>query len=170
MAVQKAMRSGDRTSSSRAAQCCFGTSADDCFPAQRKLPASSNNFSPGHRGQRDILAARAFSVFLSSDAWEDKVSDKPSPDTDTGGSGFQAAKMLLRRRRSKYRASAPGAYDAGAKAARYVGEATADHPVSALLVTLPWPFLPATPAILDEKTIDGAGEIRPVIGRSVVTN
>jgi len=27
MAVQKAMRSGDRTSSSGAAQCCFGTSA-----------------------------------------------------------------------------------------------------------------------------------------------
>lgn len=98
------------------------------------------------------------------------MSDKPSPDTDTGGSGFQAAKDAVASAAEQVRASAPGAYDAGAKAARYVGEATADHPVSALLVTLPWPFLPATPAILDEKTIDGAGEIRPVIGRSVVTN
>jgi hypothetical protein len=35
------------------------------FPAQRQLlsPDGINNFSPGRRGERDILADRTFSVF-----------------------------------------------------------------------------------------------------------
>jgi ElaB/YqjD/DUF883 family membrane-anchored ribosome-binding protein len=72
---------------------------------------------------------------------EDKVSDKPSAGTDDEGSGFQAAKDAVASAAEQVRASAPGAYDAGAKAARYVGEATADHPVSALLVTAALAFL-----------------------------
>ena len=58
------------------------------------------------------------------------MSDKPSAGTDAGGSGFQAAKDAVASAAEQVRASAPGAYDAGAKAAHYVGEATADHPVS----------------------------------------
>jgi ElaB/YqjD/DUF883 family membrane-anchored ribosome-binding protein len=72
---------------------------------------------------------------------EDKVSDKPSAGTDAEGSGFQAAKDAVASAAEQVRASAPGAYDAGAKAARYVGETTADHPVSALLVTAALAFL-----------------------------
>jgi hypothetical protein len=88
--------------------------------------------------QRDGPAARAF---LASDAWEDKVSDKPSVDTDAGRSAFQATKDAVASAAEHLRASAPGAYDASAKAARYVGEATADHPLPVLLVTAALAFL-----------------------------
>ena len=71
---------------------------------------------------------------LPSDAWEDKVSDKPSADTGAGGSAFQAAKEAVASTAEQVRASAPGAYDA-------VGEATADHPVPVLLVTAALAFL-----------------------------
>ena len=97
------------------------------------------------------------------------MSDKPSDDAGTGGA-FQAAKDAVASAAEQVRASAPGAYDASAKAARYVGEATADHPLPVLLVTAALAFLPTTPATLEEKTIDGAGEIRQLIGRSGVMN
>ena len=89
-------------------------------------------------GGRDVRAARAF---LASDAWENKVSDNPSADTGAGGSAFQAAKDAVASAAEQVRASAPGAYDASAKAARYVGEATADHPLPVLLVTAVLAFL-----------------------------
>src|SRR3982074_2915492 len=69
-----------------------------------------------------------------------KVSDKPSDDAGTGGA-FQAAKDAVASAAEQVRASAPGAYDASAKAARYMGEATADHPLPVLLVTAAVAFL-----------------------------
>jgi len=69
------------------------------------------------------------------------VSDKPSDDAGTGGGAFQAAKDAVASATDQVRASAPGAYDASAKAARYVGEATADHPLPVLLVTAALAFL-----------------------------
>jgi len=69
------------------------------------------------------------------------VSDKPSDDAGTGGGAFQAAKDAVASAAEQVRASAPGAYDASAKAARYVGEATADHPLPVLLVTAALAFL-----------------------------
>ena len=68
------------------------------------------------------------------------MSDKPSDDAGTGGA-FQAAKDAVASAAEQVRASAPGAYDASAKAARYVGEATADHPLPILLVTAALAFL-----------------------------
>ena len=68
------------------------------------------------------------------------MSDKPSDDAGTGGA-FQAAKDAVASAAEQARASAPGAYDASAKAARYVGEATADHPLPVLLVTAALAFL-----------------------------
>ena len=74
------------------------------------------------------------------------MSDTPSADSGDKGSSFQAAKDAVASAAEQVRANAPGAYDASAKAARYVGEATADHPLPVVLVTAPWHFLPATPA------------------------
>src|SRR4051812_15794874 len=70
-----------------------------------------------------------------------KVSDKPSDDAGTGGGAFQAAKDAVASAAEQVRASAPSAYDASAKAAHYVGEATADHPLPVLLVTAALAFL-----------------------------
>ena len=69
------------------------------------------------------------------------MSDKPSDETDAGGGAFQAAKDAVASAAEQVRASAPSAYDASAKAARYVGEATADHPLPVLLVTAALAFL-----------------------------
>ena len=69
------------------------------------------------------------------------MSDKPTDDAGAGGSAFQAAKDAVASAAEQVRASAPGAYDASAKAARYVGEATADHPLPVLLVTAALAFL-----------------------------
>ena len=69
------------------------------------------------------------------------MSDKPSDDAGAGGGAFQAAKDAVASAAEQVRASAPGAYDASAKAARYVGEATADHPLPVLLVTAALAFL-----------------------------
>lgn len=69
------------------------------------------------------------------------MSDKPSADTDAGGGAFQAAKDAVASAAEQVRASAPGAYDASAKAARYVGETTADHPLPVLLLTAALAFL-----------------------------
>ena len=69
------------------------------------------------------------------------MSDKPSTDTDAGGSAFQAAKDAVSSAAEQVRASAPGAYDASARAARYVGDATAEHPLPVLLVTAAVAFL-----------------------------
>ena len=69
------------------------------------------------------------------------MSDKPSDDAGTEGGAFQAAKDAVASAAEQVRASAPGAYDASAKAARYVGEATADHPLPVLLVTAALAFL-----------------------------
>ena len=69
------------------------------------------------------------------------MSDKPSDDAGTGGGAFQAAKDAAASAAEQVRASAPSAYDASAKAAHYVGEATADHPLPVLLVTAALAFL-----------------------------
>jgi ElaB/YqjD/DUF883 family membrane-anchored ribosome-binding protein len=69
------------------------------------------------------------------------VSDKPSTDSDAGGSAFQAAKDAVASAAEQVRASAPGAYDASANAARYVGEATSEHPLAVLLGTAALAFL-----------------------------
>ena len=69
------------------------------------------------------------------------MSDKPSDDAGTGGGAFQAAKDAVASAAEQVRASAPSAYDASAKAAHYVGEATADHPLPVLLVTAALAFL-----------------------------
>ena len=69
------------------------------------------------------------------------MSDKPSDDAGTEGGAFQAAKDAVASAAEQVRASAPGAYDASAKAARYVGEAAVDHPLPVLLVTAALAFL-----------------------------
>ena len=69
------------------------------------------------------------------------MSDKPSDDAGTGGGAFQAAKDAVASAAEQVRASAPSAYDASAKAAHYVGEATSDHPLPVLLVTAALAFL-----------------------------
>ena len=56
------------------------------------------------------------------------MSDTPSANSGDRGSSFQAAKEAVASA-EQVRANAPGAYDASAKAARYVREATADHPL-----------------------------------------
>jgi hypothetical protein len=48
------------------------------------------------------------------------VSDTPSADSGDRGSSFQAAKDAVASAAEQVRANAPGAYDASAKAARYV--------------------------------------------------
>ena len=69
------------------------------------------------------------------------MSDTPSADSGDRGSSFQAARDAVASAAEQVRASAPGAYDAGAKAARYVGGATADHPLPVLLVTAAVAFI-----------------------------
>ena len=69
------------------------------------------------------------------------MSDTSSTDSGAEGSAFQAARDAVASAAEQIRASAPGAYDASAKAARYVGEATADHPLPVLLVTAVLAFL-----------------------------
>ena len=118
-------------------------------------------------GRRDVRAARAF---LASDAWENKVSDNPSADTGAGGSAFQAAKDAVASAAEQVRASAPGAYDASAKAARYVGEATADHPLPVLLVTAVLAFLAGYASHTRGEGDRWAGKVRRLIGRSEVPN
>jgi ElaB/YqjD/DUF883 family membrane-anchored ribosome-binding protein len=68
------------------------------------------------------------------------VSDKPSTDSGAGNA-FEAAKDAVASAAEQVKASAPGAYETGAKAARYVGEATAEHPLPVLLVTAAVAFL-----------------------------
>ena len=69
---------------------------------------------------------------------EDRVSDNPSADS---GGAFQATKDAVASAAEQVGASASGAYDASAKAARYVGGATAEHPLPVLLVTAALTFL-----------------------------
>jgi ElaB/YqjD/DUF883 family membrane-anchored ribosome-binding protein len=69
------------------------------------------------------------------------MSDKMSGD-DTNGEGvFSAAKEAIGSAAEKVRATAPGTYDAGAKAARYVGETASQHPFPVLLGTAAVAFL-----------------------------
>lgn len=68
------------------------------------------------------------------------MSDTPSANSGDRGSSFQAAKEAVASA-EQVRANAPGAYDASAKAARYVREATADHPLPVVLVTAVLAFL-----------------------------
>jgi ElaB/YqjD/DUF883 family membrane-anchored ribosome-binding protein len=54
-----------------------------------------------------------------------------SDKTSGGGNGegiYGAAKEAIGSAAEQVRATAPGAYDAGAKAARYVGETASEHP------------------------------------------
>ena len=69
------------------------------------------------------------------------MSDTPSGNTGAGGSAFEAATDAVASAAEQVRASASGAYDASTKAARYVGEATSDHPLSVLLGTAVLAFL-----------------------------
>jgi ElaB/YqjD/DUF883 family membrane-anchored ribosome-binding protein len=54
------------------------------------------------------------------------MSDETSGDTGEGV--LHAAKEAIGSAAEKVRAAAPGTYDAGAKAARYVGETASEHP------------------------------------------
>jgi hypothetical protein len=63
------------------------------------------------------------------------MSDETSADTGTTQGTFQAAKDAVGSAAEQVRAAAPGAYDAGAKAARYVGDTASEHPISVLLAT-----------------------------------
>ena len=69
------------------------------------------------------------------------MSDKPSAETGTGGGAFQAAQDAVASVAEQVRATAPGAYEAGAKTARYIGETTSEHPISVLLATAALAFL-----------------------------
>ena len=112
----------------------------DTVPAVRVIGRLTwhNNFSPERPSSGTSRQPGRFRLLM---AWEDKVSDKSSADTGAGESAFQAAKDAVASAAEQVRASAPGAYDASTKAARYVGEATADHPLPVLLVTAALAFL-----------------------------
>ena len=96
------------------------------------------------------------------------MSDKPSAETGTGGGAFQAAQDAVASAAEQVRATAPGAYEAGAKTARYIGEATSEHPLSVLLATAALAFLAGYASHTQEETIAGAGAARPMIGSGVV--
>jgi ElaB/YqjD/DUF883 family membrane-anchored ribosome-binding protein len=68
------------------------------------------------------------------------MSDKMSGDTN-GEGVFSAAKEAIGSAAEKVRATAPGTYDAGAKAARYVGETASQHPFPVLVGTVAVAFL-----------------------------
>lgn len=67
------------------------------------------------------------------------MSDETSGDTGEGV--LHAAKEAIGSAAEKVRAAAPGTYDAGAKAARYVGETASQHPFPILLGTAVVAFL-----------------------------
>ena len=98
------------------------------------------------------------------------MSDTPSADSSDRGSSFQAARDAVASAAEQVRASAPGAYDAGAKAARYVGGATADHPLPVLIVTAAVAFIAGYASHTAKSPIEAVGEIRQVSGRSGGTN
>ena len=66
------------------------------------------------------------------------MSDNPSADS---GGAFQATKDAVASAAEQVGASASGAYEASAKAARYVGGAAADYPLPVLLATAALAFL-----------------------------
>jgi ElaB/YqjD/DUF883 family membrane-anchored ribosome-binding protein len=68
------------------------------------------------------------------------MSDKMSGDTN-GEGVLSAAKEAIGSAAEKVRATAPGAYDAGATAARYVGETASQHPFPVLVGTAAVAFL-----------------------------
>jgi ElaB/YqjD/DUF883 family membrane-anchored ribosome-binding protein len=68
------------------------------------------------------------------------MSDNMSGDTN-GEGVFSAAKEAIGSAAETVRATAPGTYDAGAKAARYVGETASQHPFPVLVGTAAVAFL-----------------------------
>ena len=69
------------------------------------------------------------------------MSDGTSADTGSGESAFGSAKAAAAAAAEKVRESAPGAYDASAKAARYVGDTASEHPAFVLIGTAALAFL-----------------------------
>ena len=69
------------------------------------------------------------------------MSDGTSADTGSGESVFGSAKDAAAAAAEKVRESAPGAYDASAKAARYVGDTASEHPAFVLIGTAALAFL-----------------------------
>ena len=63
------------------------------------------------------------------------MSDGTSADTGSGESAFGSAKDAAAAAAERMCESAPGAYDASAKAARYVGDTASEHPAFVLIGT-----------------------------------
>jgi ElaB/YqjD/DUF883 family membrane-anchored ribosome-binding protein len=82
------------------------------------------------------------------------MSDRTSADTSTVKSAIGSAKDAAASAAEKLRESAPGAYDASAKAARYVGDTASEHPVFVLIGTAALAFLSG---LLTGRGDSGAG-------------
>jgi len=63
------------------------------------------------------------------------MSDKMSGGGNNGQGVYSAAKEAIGSAAEQVRAAAPGTYDAGAKAARYVGDTATEHPLPVLAGT-----------------------------------
>ena len=68
------------------------------------------------------------------------MSDK-NPDGGNGPGVYDTAKDAIASAAEKVRAAAPDTYDAGARAARYVGETASEHPTSILAGAVGLAFL-----------------------------
>ena len=69
------------------------------------------------------------------------MSDRTSADTSTVKSAIGSAKDAAAAAAEKVRESAPGAYDASAKAARYLGDTASEYPTFVLIGTAAIAFL-----------------------------
>jgi hypothetical protein len=69
------------------------------------------------------------------------MSDRTSADTSTIKTAIGSAKDAAASAAEKVRESAPGAYDASAKTARYIGETASEHPAFVLIGTAALAFL-----------------------------
>jgi len=69
------------------------------------------------------------------------MADKNSSDTNTVQDAYRTAKDAVSSAADQVRATAPGAYDTGARAARYVSDTASDHPISLMLATAALAYL-----------------------------
>jgi ElaB/YqjD/DUF883 family membrane-anchored ribosome-binding protein len=63
------------------------------------------------------------------------MSDKASDKASTVQGAFQATKDAVESATEQMRAAAPGVYDTGARAARYVSSTATEYPITGLLLT-----------------------------------
>lgn len=69
------------------------------------------------------------------------MADKGSSDTSTVQGAYRTAKDAVSSAAEQIRATAPDAYDTGARAARYVGNTASEHPISLMLATAALAYL-----------------------------